>query len=128
MKFITLILTSIVLTACGGSSGGGDSEKELFSLWNEVGNNTPLDLTGGSINGTYLLSLYETDGAQCDCNLRFLGTEDSGNYVLNNCSYDYGSSAGGDPGCDAYNHTGTYSKTATTLTICDDEQDCTQYK
>lgn len=128
MKLITILLTSIVLTACGGSSSGGDSEKELFSLWKEVANDTPLDLTGGALGGTNGMSFYDTDGAQCDCGLRFLGTEDSGSYVLNNCSYDYGSSAGGDPGCSDLNHTGTYSKTATTLTICDDEQDCTQYK
>ncbi|GAA6145843.1 hypothetical protein NBRC116585_19610 [Thalassolituus maritimus] len=128
MKLITLILTSVVLTACGGSSGGGDSEKSLFSLWKEDGTDIPLDLTGGSLGTPYEFFIFEADGAQCDCQLRFLGTEDSGSYVLNNCAYDYGSSANGDPGCESYNHSGTFSKTATTLTVCDDQQDCTEYR
>ena len=129
MKFITLILTSIVLTACGGSSGGGEAlEKDLFSLWTDSSDGSSMDLTGGSTGSSFTFNIYASDGSQCDCKLRFLGTEDSGSYVLNNCDYDYGSSANGDPGCSNLNHTGTYSKTASTLTICDDELDCTQYK
>lgn len=129
MKFITLILTSIVLTACGGSSGGGEPlEKDLFSLWTDSSDGSSMDLTGGSTGSSFTFNIYASDGSQCDCKLRFLGTEDSGSYVLNNCYYDYGSSANGDPGCDSLNHSGTYTKSMTTLEICDDEQDCTKYR
>ena len=128
MKYLPLLLISSVLVACGGDDGGDDSDKGLFSLWNQVGNDIPLDLTGGSFSTAYAFYIFEGDGSQCDCELRFLGTEESGSYVLNNCSYDYGSSESGNPGCEGYNHSGTYSKTATTLTICDNEQDCTSYQ
>ena len=126
MKYLSPFLISIALVACGGDSSSSD--KELFSLWNDTSDNSPLDLTGGSLGSTMTLSLFEADGSQCDCNLRLIGTESSGSYTLNNCTYDYGSSADGDPGCEAYNHSGTYSKTSNSLTICDAELDCTNYK
>lgn len=128
MKYLSLLLISSVLMACGGDDGGDNPDKGLFSLWNQVGNDVPLDLTGGSFNTAYEFFIFESDGSQCDCALRFLGTEESGTYILNNCAYDVGSSQSGDPGCEGYNHSGTYSKTTTTLTICDNEQDCTSYK
>ena len=126
MKYLSPFLFSIALVACGGDSSS--SEKELFSLWNDTSDDTPLDLRGGSLGEVNAISFYALDGSQCDCELRFLGTEDSGSYVLNSCSYVYGSSAGGDPGCESINHTGTYSKSAKSLEICDSDQDCTIYK
>lgn len=130
MKLLAVIaIATLALSGCGGEEGESNSEKELFSYWEDVeGEAAPLDLSGASFDGYREFSFIYADGAQCDCRLRMSGSEGSGNYSINTCFYAYGSSADGDPGCDALNHAGTYSKTSDRLTVCDHEQDCTTYK
>ena len=117
-----------VLTGCGGAESSEGNSKPLFSYWeDESGAASPLDLRGASFDGYREISFFYEDGAQCDCRLRLTGSESSGTYVVNTCYYFYASSANGDPGCDALNHVGTYSKSESRLTICDNEQECTNY-
>jgi hypothetical protein len=128
-KLFYIVLAAILATGCGGEDGESDSEKGLFSYWEDIeGEATPLDLSDGSFSGYRDISFFYADGAQCDCHFRVFGSEDRGNYSINTCRYAYASSADGDPGCDALNHTGTYSKTRTELTVCDSEQECTTYE
>ena len=104
----------IALTACGGGGSDGDSSKGLFSIWNKTTDNAPLDLRGGSLGTSFEMGFFFAGGAQCNCDNTFIGTETSGSFVLNSCSYKYGSGSE-DPGCNAINQTGSYSKTSSTL-------------
>lgn len=134
MRFLLLISFCIALISCGGEgdipagSVTTTEEKNLFSLWEETATGNTIDLRAGGLSATYAFYIYLDDGAQCDCELTFLGSETSGNYVLNNCEYDAGSSIDGDPGCNSNNHTGTYNQEGTSLTVCDSTQTCSVYK
>jgi hypothetical protein len=64
-------------------------------------------------------AFFLTGGAQCNCDFRAIGNNSSGSYVINSCIYKIGSSAGGDPGCNALNDTGTYGITNNILTTND---------
>lgn len=129
-----IIALSIALVACGGSSGTGvstnsNSNKDLFSLWKTNDSSGPLDLTAGAFREILLFSSYASNGAQCDCNFVMVGDQESGSYTLNSCTHVQGTGSGSDtPNCNALDHTGLYSKTYTQLTVCDDTQDCTEYK
>ena len=125
-----LILTSVVfgallVTGCGG--GGDSSSKDLFSLWNSVDDNTPLELTGGTFSRNLPLVTFFPAGEQCNCDLTILGTQSSGSYIINSCTYLIGSGTQ-DPGCNAINDTGNYSKTSDTLTTTNSTQVVTTYK
>jgi len=116
MKSIISILTlPLLIASCGGSGGGDSAPKDLFSLWNETTTNAPLDLTGGAFSVPLNLSFFFVGGAQCDCTFTVLGTQSSGTYVINSCSYNFGSGSG-DPGCNALNETGVYTNNNNTLT------------
>ena len=135
MKPFFVLLLSSALFACGGGSpttaltSGGDDETDagLFREWTETGSGFLLDLTGGALNTNLAYYLEEEDGSRCDCSLTFLGDEISGSYVLSQCSYRVGSSDA-DPGCNAYDHTGTYERDNNRLSICDDTQECSTYR
>jgi hypothetical protein len=133
MKNIFLIIAfSLALTACGGGSGGGTksvTDKDFFSLWKSVDDDTPLDLTSGGFNENLDFNSYLANGAQCNCDFIVIGDQKSGSYTLNSCNHVLGTGSGNEvPNCNALDHTGTYSKVGSKLTICDDTQDCTVYK
>lgn len=113
-KTAFLVCGIIALSACGG--GSGSSEKDLFSLWREATTDLPLDLTGGDFNQDIEMAFFFSSGAQCNCDFRVIGDQSSGAYTRNSCFYVTGSSAGGDPGCNALNESGTYTKENNTLT------------
>lgn len=121
--FAPLVL-SIALIGCGG---GSDSSKDLFSTWNEKDGDSVVDLQGVEFGVGTLYSFILEDGSQCNCNLSVLGEQSNGVYAVNSCFYVSGSSSSGDPGCDAFNHTGTFTKTSDTLTLCG-PTDCDQYE
>lgn len=112
----TLLLTITLLVVSCSSDDGGSSSKDLFSIWERTDNNTIIDLTNvGFSNATPFFFIFD-GGAQCDCDVTFVGTQSSGSYAINSCSYKLNSGAG-DPGCNAINGTGGYAKTSDTLTF-----------
>ena len=124
---LVLVFVSFFVASCGGGGGSSTPSKGLFSFWNEVGTNDPLDLTGGSFSTAIPISFFFVGGEQCNCNLTVLGSDSSGSYVINSCSYKFGSGSG-DPGCNALNDTGTYSNSAATLTITNSLGTVSTYK
>ena len=112
-KIIAAIILTLSLVSCGG---GGDATKDLFSLWIEDGTGNPLNLTGGTFNTPLDFAIFFVRGEQCNCKLTFIGTQSSGFYNLNSCNYQFGTGSE-DPGCNALDSTGTYSKSSNTLTI-----------
>jgi len=104
------------LSACGGSDDIPQADKNLFSLWNKTDSNAPLGLEGGEFSQVIPIAFYFQGGEQCNCDFTVLGSQNSGTYVLNSCTYLFNSGSS-DPGCDSINQTGTYSKTTDTLTI-----------
>lgn len=135
MKSFIALLLSFALFACGGGSPTAaltsgtdeDTDEGLFREWTETGSGFLLDLTGGALNTNLAYYFVEEDGARCDCSLTFLGDETSGSYVLKQCTYRVGSSDE-DPGCNSFNHTGTYERDNDRLSICDDTQECSTYR
>lgn len=134
MRTLFLITLCITIISCGGegditgASVTKEEDKDLFSLWEETTTGNTIDLTAGGLSDTYAFYITYDSGLQCNCELTFLGTATSGNYVLNNCEYEPSSVAGSDPGCNSNNHTGTYSKTSSQLTVCDNTQVCSVYE
>ena len=126
IKYLFATLTITLLISCS-SGGGGSSSKDLFSLWNDVEDDTPLDLTGSDFSTDIPFNFFFAGGAQCNCDLTVLGTQKSGTYIVNSCFYQSGSGSG-DPGCNALNDTGTYTNSSGTLKIINSAQDVTTYK
>lgn len=129
IRLFSISILSLLLLACGSDdSSSSDKEKSLFSLWRESGGSGVMDLTGGALSQELSYSLFGSDGSECRCDLRFLGDDESGNYILNSCFFVSGTSSSGDPGCNSYNQTGTYKKEDNVLTICNSSSSCTVYK
>ncbi len=116
MKSLVTIVLVGVLLSLGGCGGGSGSSKDLFSLWNEVDTNAALDLRGGEFGTPMDFSFFFEGGEQCDCRLTLLGNQSSGTYVVNFCSYRFGSGIA-NPGCNALNDTGFYEKSDKRLTV-----------
>lgn len=116
-----------MVTGCGGDDEPqAPASKSLFSSWAYQGSaGGILDFTGmkfGSQKFRIILS-----GAACDCTLSLAGTEESGNIIISQCTYNASASGGGaDPGCSGLYSSGSYTKTADTLTVCD--PGCGTYK
>jgi hypothetical protein len=129
-QYLAILLVSVVLmlSACGGGSsgGGGSSSKDLFSLWNDIVTDQPLDLRGATFD-PFTLSLFFGDGSQCDCVLSLLGDQSSGSWVRNFCVYRIGSGPQ-DPGCNSLNDTGTYRKINNQLQIVDSSSNLFVYR
>ncbi len=124
-----LIAISIVLASCGGDGGSSSSNKGLFSSWKHTESDYIMNLEGGDFNEPRPYSEYFQDGAQCDCDLTLIGSQDEGLFVLNSCFYVSNSGANGDPGCNQLNQSGTYKKDSNTLTVCGAVSDnCATYK
>lgn len=114
MKLVAVIAIAVsALTACGG--GGGSDSKDLFSLWTRDGDNSSLELSGGALNTPLLVSTFDQDGSQCNCTMRFIGTQESGSLTINACYFV--TSPVKDPGCSKRGGSGTYSKSASILTL-----------
>lgn len=115
MKLLIAAVAIATLTACGG--GGGDS-KDLFSLWTRDGDGVRFDFSGGAFSMPSQLALFRANGAQCNCTMTVVGTQDSGNVVINQCYYVAGSASGEpNPKCTIHNGVGSYSKTSDVLTL-----------
>lgn len=112
MKLAIAALAIATLTACGG---GGNDSKDLFSLWVRDGDGARIDLTGGALNEPFLVSTFDPDASQCNCTLHFIGTQDSGKAVINQCYFV--SSPKKDPGCSSRGGTSDYSKIGNVLTV-----------
>lgn len=108
------LCAAILLTACGG----GDDSKDLFSLWTRDGDGARIDLSGGALSTPFQLALFRSNGAQCNCTLTAVGTQNSGTFVINQCFYVVGSaSSAPTPACTIHNGTSSYTKTSSVLTI-----------
>lgn len=108
------LCAAILLTACGG----GDDSKDLFSLWTRDGDGARIDLSGGALSTPFQLALFRSNGAQCNCTLTAVGTQNSGTFVINQCFYVAGSAASAPtPACTIHNGTSSYTKTSSVLTI-----------
>ncbi|MBV1882261.1 MAG: hypothetical protein KUG82_11545 [Pseudomonadales bacterium] len=118
MRYASLsICLVIMLSGCGGSDSSSD--KDLFSLWTATDSSLVLDLTNGDFSTPTDFFFDMGNGALCGCTLTAFGSQASGTYTFNSCTYEIGSSSRGDPGCNALNHTGTYTKSGNVLTTYD---------
>lgn len=123
-----LILASLLtISACSSSGGGGDTSKNLFSIWTEQSSGGVIDLQAASFGTPINFSVFFSGGAQCNCDLTFIGGQASGTYILNQCFYIFNSGSA-DPNCNALNQTGTYSNSNGTLTVLDDQGAVEIYK
>ena len=137
MKNQTLSLL-VVLSACllillgcspDDSSDSPKADKNLFSLWTPQDPTDPtLSLENLDFNQQTGYAFTFSTGDQCNCLIRFIGTQSSGQYTLNSCTYVVGSGSGVYTNCSALNHSGTYNKSSDTLTICDNTGSCGSYK
>ncbi len=127
LKQLILGLVSLVLLSACGSGGGGNSSsaasKDLFSKWTRT-DGLVLDLSTASFSLRQSIDVNFTNGAYCTCGAAMAGSQDSGTYAMGNCHYVSGGS--GDPGCAALQVSGTYTKSSSTLTMCD--ASCGTYK
>ena len=115
---LVCILVAVSLSACGGGGGGAaPAPKNLFSLWKDTTDNTPLDLTGGAFNTALPMLFLYVGGAQCSCNLTLVGDQASGAWSLSACGY-VPATGTGDPGCSSMNAAGTYALSSNVLSIC----------
>lgn len=121
-KYFVLFLA---LTACGGSGGGGASNKGITSVWTLEDNSFVFDLEGQTLpfNGT--ISFAATSGETCSCTAAVTGEETSGGYALVGCGYTGGGA--GDPGCSALSSSGTYEAVGSKMQLCD-SLGCLTYK
>ncbi len=117
MNNVFILLLSTLLIACGGGSDG-DKSKNLFSLWVLDGSDgdVRLDLEGVGYDEPKDYVMTFEDGSSCTCQLSLNGSQSEGTYILNYCSFDYGS-GNTELNCNALNQMGTYTKTHDTLTI-----------
>ena len=115
MELIKIITVSILLPLLSCSTDdGGSYSKDLFSIWERTDNNTVIDLTTIQFSvSTPFFFIFE-DGAQCNCDVLFIGSQPAGSYAINSCRYKYNSGSE-DPGCNAINTTGSYTKSSDTL-------------
>lgn len=115
-KMIIAASAAVLLSACGGG-GDDESSKELFSLWTRD-DGVRIDLTGGALRTPFPLAFFRPNGAQCNCTMTVVGTQDSGSVVINQCYYVAGSAANApDPACSVHNATGNYTKNNNVLTL-----------
>lgn len=123
MKYL---LTALLALSVGCNKGGSvspganivvqETGKDLFSAWSRTDNSYyRLDLSGGQINTTSTMK-YDYGSAVCGCHVTPTGSYTSGTYTLSDCVYV--NSASPDPGCSLLNGSGTYTKTDTSLQIC----------
>ena len=128
---VVLSACLLILLGCSpdDSSDSPKADKNLFSLW------TPQDPTDPTLSLENLDFNQQTGyaftfgtGDQCNCLIRFIGTQSSGQYTLNSCTYVVGSGSGEYSNCSALNHSGTYSKNSDTLTMCSTPDDCGTFK
>lgn len=108
------VLSSVVvLTACGG---GGDSSKDLFSVWTRDGDNATFDFTYMKFGTDNYLTAFPPDGTKCICNFALIGTQEQGSFAATGCiSIPY--NARRQPSCEALNRGGNYTKSDSVLTL-----------
>ena len=125
---ICIVFATFFITGCGSSSSESSTPtKDLFSLWKNIETNAPLDFTNGTFSTIIPMAFFFVGGAQCNCNCIIIGTQASGTYVLNSCSYKSGSGSPV-PNCKALNSNGTYLKSLDILTLTNSVGTSTTYK
>lgn len=129
MKALRLLgcLMFLVLAACakgGSGDSGGGATKDLFDIWTRDDLALTLDLRSGTF-GAFTMTWTLSDGSHCTSTINVSGSQSSGSYSVSGSVYSGGGS--GDPGCSSLDDTGTYSKTATILTICSSTNGCGTY-
>jgi len=132
MKYIIMAL---LIAACGGDPEAPEP-KDLFSYWQDENTSFGIDMAGSAF-GNNLIEFWFPEANKCICNLNIIGDQDSGSYILTECIYIPpsigGTGNGTDPGCEAIDGTGSYSKTSDVLTLCvhsvgSDPSTCVQYR
>jgi hypothetical protein len=132
LTLLTIVAASLlILLGCSpdDNSDSKKAEKNLFSLWTPQDQTDPtLSLENLDFNQQTGYAFTFSTGDQCNCLIRFIGTQSSGQYTLNSCTYVVGSGNGLYSNCSALNHSGTYSKSSDTLTICNNTGVCSVYE
>lgn len=128
ISVIVLIGALTVLTACNGGGGGGGS-KSLFSQWTSTNGNFYFDITGQQFGFPFYMGFLFGTGEYCRCTVEVQGSESSGFVLIDDCTYVSGGN--GDPGCVQFENGGTpytYTKTGSTLSLCDSPGSCESYR
>ena len=130
---VVLSACLLILLGCSpdDSSDSPKADKNLISYWSRTDGQLQLDFSGGEFGKTGIFPFSFTGGDQCNCLLTFIGTQSSGGFTLNNCTYQIGSGSGL-INCSDLNQNGTFTKTADTLNMCtnmlDGSKVCNDYK
>lgn len=94
----------------GGNNNGNGGAKSLLSVWTESSGLFAIDLRTATF-ATQTTVPVSFAGQSCSCTALILGTEASGNMQVNSCS-------GSVAQCVNFTAVGTYTKTASTLSLC----------
>ncbi|MCK5881153.1 MAG: hypothetical protein KAG18_04700 [Sinobacterium sp.] len=115
MKILLCALTLILFTACNSSDKKQKPPpKPLFSAWEHLETNSPLDLSNASFDDSLAMVFKISSEAACSCDITLDGDNDAGSFELNNCVLHEGDE---DPGCNALNQTGSYINANNWLTL-----------
>lgn len=120
-----LVLTFLLLAACGSGSGGSETEKPFKSLWtNKEDAEDQIDLSDVEFNQQYALIIPMSVNATCVCAVTAVGDSSQGLFSFSQCNY-YGP---GQSLCNMQYTALTYTKSMTELVVCDANPTCTTYK
>lgn len=131
-KIFCLALFGLLAIGCGSGGGGGADAagpgiaggKSVFSKWTNINSGSFIDLTGGTFGQAMSFAVDVGSGNICTCDLKVIGDEASGTYMLTNCFV----SGGGTANCSAQNDIGTYSKANGQLELCADPGNCSKWQ
>lgn len=120
---VVCMMIAFGIVACGGSGGGGGGtpSKNLFSLWKDTTDSSPLDLRGGWFGSPPIpMNFIFSSAAVCNCDMTITGDQSSGAYAITACAYQTGiGSPATDPGCSTLVSTGNYTLSSNILNICE---------
>ncbi len=91
MYKVALVLTVILLTACGGEGGGSsksNKSESILNIWESDTTDTILDFRSVSLDSTNWFS-FSANSITCSCELNLIGYEDSGAWSLSSCYADH---------------------------------------
>jgi hypothetical protein len=142
MRRLKYALASVVVSVLVGCGGGGDeqtvassdrdrstatpsTEKNLFSLWTDVGTGVLLDLRNMSFGpGNVLVADYY--GLSCTCTLGIYGTQQLGRFELSRCAETANPRA--TAVCGENDGTDRYSKSNNRLTLTYSDGESNTYR
>jgi len=120
---MVMALAMCGLAACGIGAGGGSS-KDLFTTWHHPDTQSTIELDRAAFGSSMIFNRMK-DGAVCRADAYITGTQSHGDLVVTIAWYVPATGLR-DPGCAALIGAYAYTKSATSLTLCD-ASTCAEY-